>query len=67
MVWNEEGALAGSVELSPKASDLDAIQVHVLVGSRAKRLLTVFFLTLQEPLNYEQQHKLENDTYDFLH
>lgn len=41
----------------------------VLVGSWAKRVLTVSFLTLQGKFNngIEKQHKLENDTCDFLH
>lgn len=46
MVWKEEGAPTGIIELSPNASDLNVIYLPVLVGSFAKRLLTIFFLTL---------------------
>lgn len=36
-----------------------------MVGSCAKKFLTIFFLTLQKPFNDEEQCKLENVAYNF--
>lgn len=46
VVWKKKEAPAGIIELSPNASDLNVIYLPVLVGSFAKRLLTIFFLAL---------------------